>query len=263
MSTPPDPRPARNLRRWIESGQPRQWVASRCGTWDHHDWLMLLANLRHSEFWPLNPDAVGTVLERMKAERVNLRRWQDSEHGRRWVEARQGKWDHGDWLRLMDELRDSDFWPLHPEAVGRALEGYRAKWRALRLRELKENSRRLWRWQDPVGRVPGFACTGDGGTMRTGWRCWRTSSVRTTGRWMPRRSAASLKDSRRSLPRKRMSSCRSRAQRGQRAARREPPRAGRVLLLNGRQPDTDCRTALERRGLRGVRVQIPRLPLLP
>lgn len=148
MSTSPDPRHARNLRRWAESGQPRQWVASHCGTWDHHDWLMLLANLRHSEFWPMHPDAVGAALEKIKRERANLRRWQDAEHGRRWVEARQGKWDHGDWLRLMDELRDSDFWPLNPEAVGRSLEGYRAEWRARHLWQLKENSRRLWRWQE-------------------------------------------------------------------------------------------------------------------
>jgi len=151
MSTPSDPRPARNLRRWLQSGQPRQWVESRCGAWEHHDWLILLANLRHSEFWPLDPDAVGAVLERIKAERLNLRRWQESEQGRRWVEACQATWDHGDWLRLLDELRDSAFWPLDPEAVGRLLEVYRLEWHNLRRWEQSGQPRRWIAMQAGTG----------------------------------------------------------------------------------------------------------------
>jgi hypothetical protein len=132
MSIEPDQHLGENLRRWVESGQPRRWVESRCGAWDHRDWLILLANLRHSEFWPMEPAAVGAVLERLKQDRANLRRWQESGHGRRWVEARKGQWDHEDWLQLLRGLQGSVFWPLEANAVGRALEGYRTEWHNLR-----------------------------------------------------------------------------------------------------------------------------------
>lgn len=132
MSIEPDQRLADNLRRWEESGQPRLWVESRCGVWDHRDWLILLANLRHGEFWPMEPAAVGAVLERLKQERENLRRWQESGHGRRWVEAQHGQWHHDDWQRLLRGLQGSVFWPLEASAVGRLLEGYRLEWHNLR-----------------------------------------------------------------------------------------------------------------------------------
>ncbi|HEY7425860.1 MAG TPA: hypothetical protein VH682_16640, partial [Gemmataceae bacterium] len=47
---------------------------------------------------------------------------------RRWVEARRGQWGHDDWLALLASLRTSAFWPLEPEAVGRALAEVRAEW---------------------------------------------------------------------------------------------------------------------------------------
>jgi hypothetical protein len=141
MSLEPDQRLADNLRRWEESGQPRQWVESRCGVWDHRDWLILLANLRHSDYWPMEPDAVGAVLERMKQERANGKRWQESGHGRRWVEARRGQWNHEDWLRLLRGLQGSVFWPLDDAAVGRLMEGYR-RW---------EQSGQPGRWVEAQG----------------------------------------------------------------------------------------------------------------
>jgi hypothetical protein len=61
-----DPRLGENLRRWIASGQPRRWVESRLGHWDHADWLVLLGNLRHTEFWPMDPEAIGAVLEQLR-----------------------------------------------------------------------------------------------------------------------------------------------------------------------------------------------------
>lgn len=142
MSFEPEQRLADNLSRWEESGQPWRWVESRCGVWDHRDWLILLANLRHSEFWPMEPDAVGAVLERMKQERANLKRWQESGHGRRWVEARQGQWNHDDWLRLLRGLQGSVFWPMKTAAVGQILEGYRDEWHNLRFWEQSGQPRR-------------------------------------------------------------------------------------------------------------------------
>jgi hypothetical protein len=57
-----------NLRRWRDSGQPRQWVKSHQGSWNHDDWLALLDELKRSAFWPMLPDAVGSVLEETKNE---------------------------------------------------------------------------------------------------------------------------------------------------------------------------------------------------
>jgi hypothetical protein len=57
-----------NLRRWRESGQARAWVEARQGQWGHEDWLALLEALKQSEFWPLDPDAVGLALEDAKRE---------------------------------------------------------------------------------------------------------------------------------------------------------------------------------------------------
>jgi hypothetical protein len=132
MSIQPDPRHADNLRRWYESGQPRAWVDSRCGHWGHADWLTLLGNLRHSEFWPLEPAEAGALLERLRRERANLGRLIQSRLPRRWVEARRGDWDHAAWLALLDGLRAAGFEPLHPEALLRVLEGLRAEWHNLR-----------------------------------------------------------------------------------------------------------------------------------
>jgi hypothetical protein len=57
---------ADNLRRWKESGQARAWVEAHRGQWNHQDWLALLAELEHSPYWPMRPDAVGLTLEEAK-----------------------------------------------------------------------------------------------------------------------------------------------------------------------------------------------------
>jgi hypothetical protein len=59
---------AANLANWCLSGAPRQWMEDRGGQWNHDDWLGLLDQLSASEFWPMNPDEVGAVLERLKRE---------------------------------------------------------------------------------------------------------------------------------------------------------------------------------------------------
>lgn len=58
----------------------------------------------------------------------NLRRWKESGKARAWVEQRRGQWDHNDWLKLLDELQHSPYWPMRPEAVGLALEQAKREW---------------------------------------------------------------------------------------------------------------------------------------
>jgi hypothetical protein len=59
---------ADNLRRWKESGQARVWFEAHQSGWNHADWLALLEQLKHSSFWPMQPDAVGMMLEETKRE---------------------------------------------------------------------------------------------------------------------------------------------------------------------------------------------------
>jgi hypothetical protein len=44
-------------------------VLSHNYSWNHDDWLTLLRDLESSEFWPLDPEKVGCVLESLKADR--------------------------------------------------------------------------------------------------------------------------------------------------------------------------------------------------
>jgi hypothetical protein len=60
--------PADNLKHWRESGQARTWVQARKGQWNHGDWLSLLEELKRSPYWPMEPAAVGQVLEETKRE---------------------------------------------------------------------------------------------------------------------------------------------------------------------------------------------------
>jgi hypothetical protein len=117
-----------NVRRWRASGQPRWWVEERRGHWEHHDWLGLLDTLQRSPFWPMDPGAVGTVLEESKQYYWNLRRWQDSGEPRRWVEARQGRWSHDDWLGLLARLRQSEYAPLDEASVTAVVEEARTRY---------------------------------------------------------------------------------------------------------------------------------------
>lgn len=60
-----------NLIRWRESGQPQLWVSERRGQWSHEDWLSLLESLKRTQYWPMDPDVIGGVLEQIK------RRWRE------------------------------------------------------------------------------------------------------------------------------------------------------------------------------------------
>jgi hypothetical protein len=79
---------------------------------------------------PLQP-AMAVRPERPQApsaEADNLRRWKDSGRPRAWVEAHKGRWNHDDWLALLEELRRSPFWPLQPDQVGLVLEDVKREW---------------------------------------------------------------------------------------------------------------------------------------
>ncbi len=64
---------AQNLRRWEQSGYPRKWVDDHHGEWNHSDWLDLLEKLKYSNFWPMEPDEIGRVLEEQKASLFGAR----------------------------------------------------------------------------------------------------------------------------------------------------------------------------------------------
>jgi hypothetical protein len=61
-------------------------------------------------------------------EDENLRRWRESGQARAWVEARQGCWNHDDWLALLEELKGSSLWPMKADAVGLMLEETKREW---------------------------------------------------------------------------------------------------------------------------------------
>ncbi len=127
---------AENLRRWRQSGQAWDWVVAHQGSWNHQDWLKLLAELQGTQFWPMVPAEVGRVLEEMKVCYTNLKRWKESGHPAWWVQTRNGAWSNGDWNALMDLLRRSEYWPLFPPAVEEMMA------------ELKERYENLTRWQE-------------------------------------------------------------------------------------------------------------------
>jgi hypothetical protein len=61
-------------------------------------------------------------------EAENLRRWRESGQPRAWVEARRGQWGHAEWLELLERLRRSVYWPMHPDEVGLVLEELKRDW---------------------------------------------------------------------------------------------------------------------------------------
>jgi len=75
---------------------------------------------------PLQQERNSQAPANLDAE--NLRRWRESGQARAWVEARQGCWNHNDWLALLEELKRSPFWPMNADAVGLVLEEIKHQW---------------------------------------------------------------------------------------------------------------------------------------
>jgi hypothetical protein len=61
-----DKAPVRNLLGWVRSGFPRQWVDNHHGRWAHSDWLELLETVKRTEFWPMDTESMGRLLEELK-----------------------------------------------------------------------------------------------------------------------------------------------------------------------------------------------------
>ena len=59
-----------NLERWKASGEPKRWIISHNYSWNHNDWSSLLEALKKSDYWPMNPDDVGAILEEEKRSLV-------------------------------------------------------------------------------------------------------------------------------------------------------------------------------------------------
>jgi hypothetical protein len=57
---------ARNLERWYDSGFPEQWVQDHHGEWNDKTWLSLVDELKRTEFWPMEKDDIGRLLEALK-----------------------------------------------------------------------------------------------------------------------------------------------------------------------------------------------------
>jgi hypothetical protein len=64
-----------DLQRWVQSGAARLWVAMRGGQWTEADLLDLLAVLGRTEQIEVDPQALREVLQRLREEYENLRRW--------------------------------------------------------------------------------------------------------------------------------------------------------------------------------------------
>ncbi len=56
------------------------------------------------------------------SESLNLSRWRSSGLPEQWIRQRRGHWNHDDWVRLLDELRSSPYWPMKPDDIGLTLE---------------------------------------------------------------------------------------------------------------------------------------------
>jgi hypothetical protein len=115
----------RNLRRWQESGEPGEWLERHGGGWSGSAWLELLAELRESAYWPMEPDAAEDWLRSEAEKHRNLRRWEESGEALRWLERHGPAWDDTDWLSLLGEFQWSGLWPIDPEAAAATLERLR------------------------------------------------------------------------------------------------------------------------------------------
>ncbi|MFN8443137.1 MAG: CHAT domain-containing protein [Caldilineaceae bacterium] len=59
-----------------------------------------------------------------------LDRWRASDWPRSWVGAHRGQWNHADWEALLNDLRQSIYWPMESREVGLVLEELKREWHA-------------------------------------------------------------------------------------------------------------------------------------
>jgi hypothetical protein len=93
-----------------------------------------LASPLYRRAWPLlrkefesYPDFCKYVERVQRVTQDNLVRWSKSGQPQRWVEERNGQWDHQDWYSLLEGLQRSELWPMDPQDVGMVLEELKAE----------------------------------------------------------------------------------------------------------------------------------------
>ena len=62
-----------NLNRLAKSPIIMNFVKSKNGCWNHHDWLEFLSDVKKKGFDPVRPDQVGMLLEEKKAQYLAAR----------------------------------------------------------------------------------------------------------------------------------------------------------------------------------------------
>jgi hypothetical protein len=72
-----------------------------------------------------------------------LRHWVDGGAPYRWVEAQRGRWNHSDWVDLLNSLYRARLGPVPEEALGRILEAARCRWDNL---QRWEQAGEAYRW---------------------------------------------------------------------------------------------------------------------
>ena len=57
-----------NLKKLRKSPIPMNFVKKQKGSWNHQDWLDFLKNLEEKQYFPIDTDKVGLILEEKKKQ---------------------------------------------------------------------------------------------------------------------------------------------------------------------------------------------------
>ena len=63
---------------------------------------------------------------RQKTVEENSEKWARSGQPEHWVNEHQGQWNHDDWVALLNELRNTPFWPMEETAIARTVEEHKS-----------------------------------------------------------------------------------------------------------------------------------------
>lgn len=59
----------------------------------------------------------------------NLKRFIESRQAEQWVDAHSGQWSYSDWVKYLDELKSSPYWPMSRDDIGAHLESIAKQYR--------------------------------------------------------------------------------------------------------------------------------------
>lgn len=66
-------KPESNLKKLTKSPIPMNFVKKHNATWNHQDWLNFLDYLKEKNYFPIDTDKVGLLLEEKKAQYIALK----------------------------------------------------------------------------------------------------------------------------------------------------------------------------------------------